>query len=105
METIKVKRTRRSSNEFLPDTGCKVSPSCFTCPLPRCKFEDGAGYLQYVRILAARSMVKTMEKEGLTVPQAAAKAGIVLRVAYRYKKLVADGATSSFEQWEDRGKK
>lgn len=25
---------------FLADTGCSVSPSCFSCPLARCKYDD-----------------------------------------------------------------
>ena len=25
------------------DTGCEVAPSCFACPLPKCRFEMSAG--------------------------------------------------------------
>ena len=26
---------------YLPDTGCSVSPSCFICPLPECRYDEG----------------------------------------------------------------
>ena len=32
-----------------PDTGCDVSPSCLTCPLPQCKYDDYAAYRASLR--------------------------------------------------------
>lgn len=30
----------RAEADYYPDTGCEISPSCFRCPLPRCKFDE-----------------------------------------------------------------
>ena len=27
-----------------PDNGCEVSPSCLSCPLPLCRYDDPQGY-------------------------------------------------------------
>ena len=32
------------------DTGCEVSPSCLTCPLPQCKYDDPVWFQRHRRL-------------------------------------------------------
>ena len=59
----------------LPDQGCFVHPSCFTCPLPECRLVDPQGYQRWLRHDKERKILEAVFQEGLTVAQAASRFG------------------------------
>lgn len=57
--------------------GCEVSPSCFTCPLPECKYAfDGPTQQRLVALVHALRVEAVMEQEGLSLEEAAGRLGI-----------------------------
>ena len=40
------------------DDGCEVNPSCFTCPLPRCRYEEPGGLRGVVKDRRDRRILK-----------------------------------------------
>ena len=81
------------------DTGCRFHPSCLTCPLPRCVYEDGA--MPSERQLAKRrriEAVKPMVLAGKTPVQVMRELGLSYQTAYdavalALKELGAKGET------------
>ena len=66
-----------------PDLGCDVSPSCFTCPLPACKYDDHQAYLRWV--LAQKWAPVQAMLETRTVSEVAQHFGLMQRTVYRIK--------------------
>ena len=63
------------------DTGCpQVSPSCLTCPLERCKYDDPDAYYRWkaqeLELQNIESVVAAMEAYAL-------KHGVSVRTSYR----------------------
>ena len=74
------------------DTGCEVSSSCLSCPLPQCKYDD-PGWFQRHRRLARDFMVwSTMQSEGLTVEEAAERFSVTVRTVFRIMRRCRDAA-------------
>lgn len=65
------------------DTGCEVSSSCLTCPLPRCKFDDPVWYQQYRRSGRDRQVLAAFEHDGLTVFDLARRFEVSTRTIHR----------------------
>lgn len=65
------------------DTGCEASESCLNCPLPMCRYDDPAWYQRNRRIARDFRVLQTMERESLTVEQAADRFGITVRTVFR----------------------
>jgi hypothetical protein len=42
-----VKGTFPTHSHYVDD-GCEVSPSCLSCPLPLCKYDDPGGYQNWL---------------------------------------------------------
>jgi len=65
------------------DTGCEVHPSCLTCPLVRCRYDEPGG----VRALQSRdrdlSILQLHRDERLTVDAIARRVGVSRRTVFR----------------------
>ena len=57
----------------IEDAGCEVSSRCVHCPLSQCKFDDLTWYRNWVRRGAGLLTAYAIEREGLTLAQAAAR--------------------------------
>ena len=96
---------QRSPDAFIPDTfidvvpesypyrdeGCKVSPSCLKCPLPQCKYDDPGWLQRYRRQERDREVVASLRRNGLTVPEAAARFDLSPRTVFRILRRNGDG--------------
>ena len=87
-------RPKTSSNEITfskyPDRGCDVSPSCFTCPLPSCKYDDYTAYLKWMWTKRRAPIQAALETT--TVQKTAEQFGVTERTVYRVKaKIKGDG--------------
>ncbi len=84
-------RTRpigRRSRDPLPentrykDDGCSVSPSCFTCPLPRCRYEEPGG-LRAVLNQMRDSEILALKQQGVPVEDLALRFQVSRRTVFR----------------------
>ena len=79
--------------EYFPyrDDGCEVSPSCLSCPLPRCKYdydEEGRkGWLQRRAREKRAQQVMGARSRGETVSQLARRFNVSERTIHRIIKL------------------
>ena len=73
------------------DTGCEVSPSCLTCPLPQCKYDDPVWFQKYRRMSRDLKVWNTMQGEGLTADQAAERFSVTVRTIFRIMRRCRDG--------------
>ena len=65
------------------DTGCEVSPSCLTCPLPQCKFDDPIWFQRHRRLTKDLRVVNVIQSEGLTAEEAAERFSVTVRTIFR----------------------
>lgn len=70
---------REDFSESYPDTGCIESPTCLTCPLPFCKYDDPA---RYRAIIQARKDTITLAQGG-TRKLVAQRLGVTERTVYK----------------------
>ena len=63
----------------LPDDGCERSPSCLSCPLPVCKYDEQP-LKQHV---SRNDRIRKMRKKGAPVDGVAAAFGISVRSVHR----------------------
>ena len=79
---------RRGSRDPLPentrykDDGCSVSNSCFTCPLPRCRYEEPGG-LRAVLNQIRDSQILALKQEGVPVEDLALRFQVSRRTVFR----------------------
>lgn len=69
--------------QHYPDTGCEVSMSCLTCPLPQCKFDDPAWYKTYRRQERDLEYLLAHIQEGLSVFEIAGRFRVSPRTVHR----------------------
>ncbi len=65
------------------DTGCEVSASCLSCPLPQCKFDDPAWYKAYRRQERDMEYLLAHKLEGLSVFEIARRCKVSPRTVHR----------------------
>ena len=65
------------------DTGCEVSLSCLTCPLPQCKYDDPRWYQRYQMLRKDLAVITAMQSENLTVDEAAQRFSVTTRTVFR----------------------
>ena len=65
------------------DTGCEVSPSCLTCPLPQCKYDDPTWFQRHRRMARDMKVWTTMQSESLTAEAAAQRFSVTVRTIFR----------------------
>ena len=60
-----------------------MSPSCLSCPLPRCKYDDPIWFQRYQRLARDLKVLTTMQLEGLTVEKTAERFSVTVRTIFR----------------------
>jgi hypothetical protein len=79
---------RKGSRDPLPentrykDDGCSVSESCFTCPLPRCRYEEPGG-LRGVLNQMRDSQILSLKQAGVPVEDLADRFQVSRRTVFR----------------------
>ena len=68
------------------DAGCEVSPKCVRCPLSRCKFDDIDWYRDGIRRAADLVAANDIQREGLTLGQAAVRYRTTKRTISRIRQ-------------------
>ena len=68
-----------------PDHGCSVSPSCFICPLPQCRYETHDGLRIYTREVRNENIFRS-RKKGLSIDELAMKYKLTARQVYTILK-------------------
>lgn len=64
------------------DDGCDVSESCFTCPLPRCRYEEPGGLRSLLNEQRDRQIIQ-LRLKGVPVDALADHFGISRRTVFR----------------------
>jgi hypothetical protein len=64
------------------DDGCDISESCFTCPLPRCRYEEPGGLRSLLNEQRDRQIIK-LRMKGVPVDALADHFGISRRTVFR----------------------
>jgi transcriptional regulator of acetoin/glycerol metabolism len=91
-----VRRDSLPEHTRYADTGCSVHPSCLSCPLVRCRYEEpdaGRGALSRVRdeaILGAR------REESLPIQAVARRFGVSRRTVFRVLAKARDGGGATW---------
>ena len=65
------------------DTGCEVAPSCLSCPLPQCKYDDPVWFQRHRRLARDLKVWSTMQSERLTADEAAQRFSVTVRTIFR----------------------
>jgi len=82
-------RLNESSIERLPemdmfrDNGCSSHPSCLTCPLPRCRYDDPGWLQREERENRDAEVLRLKVRHQLSVDQLANKFGVSTRTVHR----------------------
>ena len=64
------------------DTGCSLSPSCLSCPLARCRYDEPAGAVT-VRRADRDARILALRRQQLSVREVARRAGVTTRTVQR----------------------
>ena len=64
------------------DNGCDVSPSCLTCPLPRCRYEEPGG-LRALLNKTRDEQIVAQRATGVPVAELATRFGVSRRTVFR----------------------
>ena len=64
------------------DDGCEVSPSCLTCPLPRCRYDEPGGLRGLVNSYRDGQMLE-LRLKGAPVEALAERFGVSRRTVFR----------------------
>jgi hypothetical protein len=64
------------------DDGCDISESCFTCPLPRCRYEEPGGLRSLLNEQRDRQIIQ-LRLKGVAVDALADHFGISRRTVFR----------------------
>ena len=72
------------------DTGCEVSPSCLSCPLPQCKYDDPVCFQRHRRLARDLNVWNTMQAESLTADEAAQRFSVTVRTIFRITRRCRD---------------
>ncbi len=64
------------------DNGCDVHPSCLTCPLPRCRYEEPGG-LRALLNKTRDAQIVNQRASGVPVAELATRFGVSRRTVFR----------------------
>ncbi len=64
------------------DDGCDVSPTCLTCPLPRCRYEEPGG-LRALLNKTRDEQIVARRSDGVPVAELATRFGVSRRTVFR----------------------
>lgn len=81
-------RTYRLTNAIEPhynrsEDGCSASPTCLTCPLPKCRYELAQGQQRVALTQQRDSMIRKVRKKGASIATIAAAASLSERTIHR----------------------
>jgi hypothetical protein len=79
------RRTRRDAlpeNTQYADTGCDLHPSCLTCPLVRCRYDEPGGARRLFSVQRDRSIL-ALQGSGLGINEIARRNGVSRRTVFR----------------------
>ena len=65
------------------DEGCEASPSCLTCPLPQCRYDNPIWFQRYRRLARDSRIWKTIKSESLTANKAAERFSVTPQTIFR----------------------
>jgi len=80
--------SRRARRDALPehtqyaDTGCDVHPSCLTCPLVRCRYDEPGG-VRKVYSEGRDRAIAGLQREGVPIDAIARRIGVSRRTVFR----------------------
>ena len=69
-------------NTRYSDDGCEVSPSCLTCPLPMCKYDD-PGWLRRSDRRSRDREIFMLRQQGVPVRELSARFAVSTRTVHR----------------------
>ncbi len=87
---------RPSRRDALPehtsyvDSGCEVHPSCLTCPLARCRYDEPGGLRAMLGAERDRRMVRAYRDEHLKPGEVARRFGVSRRTVFRVMQKARD---------------
>jgi hypothetical protein len=85
-ERVPARRTRRDAlpeHTQYADTGCDLHPSCLTCPLARCRFDqDGDAARKRAGRERDRRIIE-LQRRGKTIGMIASRFGVSRRTVFR----------------------
>jgi len=64
------------------DDGCEESPSCLSCPLPQCRYDDPVWYQAY-RAERRREQVQELKQTDMTIGAIGRALGVGARTVHR----------------------
>lgn len=64
------------------DTGCEIHPSCLTCPLVRCRYDEPGGARKLLSEERDRSIIE-QQREGRGINAIARRFGVSRRTVFR----------------------
>ena len=70
-------------NTHYADTGCDLHPSCLSCPLVRCRYDEPGGARRLISNERDRRVVRLQREEQLSVDLIAQRFGISRRTVFR----------------------
>ena len=65
------------------DSGCDLYPSCLSCPLPKCRYDDPGGAAAMLRTGRDASIARLADERGMTVDRLAEMFGLSRRTIFR----------------------
>ena len=65
------------------DTGCDLYPSCLSCPLPRCRYEENGGAPAILRTGRDATILRLAREDGVGVDRLAEMFGLSRRTIFR----------------------
>ena len=78
------------------DDGCDVNPSCLTCPLPRCRYEEPGGLRALLNEFRDRQIIQ-LRRKGLPVEELAVRFGVSRRTVFRVLESTGRGRRAGFD--------
>jgi hypothetical protein len=100
-------RKPRMRSDSLPeytryrDDGCSISASCFSCPLPRCRYEEPGGLRAVMNQTRDRDMTQ-LRLSGMSVEELAGYFGVSRRTVFRVIGGVKPEGRRMYKQREAR---
>lgn len=92
MTLARVRSDALPENVEYRDTGCEVSPTCLTCPLVTCRFDDPGG-LRGILNRERNSRIMQLRARGVGPRQVADLVGMSVRHVHRVRAAMM-GATT-----------
>ncbi len=77
------------------DNGCDVHPSCLTCPLNRCRYDEPGGLRALINADRDRKILE-LRLGGATVDDLAGRFGVSRRTVFR---ILSTGSRQALEDW------